>query len=96
MEQVRIKPPLTDDLVRYGIDVGYRRGRKRGLVRGRAEGLRRALLLTYEARFGTTPPGLIAALEEIHDPEALAGWQAIFTTRTARGIAAALRRSRQG
>lgn len=111
IDQVRTRPPLTDDLVRYGIDVGYRRGKQRGLLRGRAEGraegraqgraevlrrLRRALRVTYEARFGTPPPEIVEALRETKSPEALIGLQAIFATRSARGIAAALRRRGQG
>jgi hypothetical protein len=100
MEQARVKPPLTDDLVRYGIDVGYRRGRRRGLQRGlerglergRGEGLslglQRALLTTYAARFGEAPPGVVSAVEATRDPETLLAWQEVFSTRSAAAISA--------
>jgi hypothetical protein len=58
--------------------------------------LRRALCVTYEARFGAPPPEIVEALKATRSPEALLGLQAIFSTRTARGIASALRRGRQG
>lgn len=83
MEQANVKPPLTDDLVRYGIDVGYRRGRRCGLQRG----LQQALLATYAARFGEAPPELAAAVNATRAPETLLAWQAVFSTRTAAAIA---------
>jgi hypothetical protein len=100
MEQVqmRVKPPLTNDFVRYGIDVGRRKGLRRGRTegerRGRSQGLllglRQALLATYVARFGEPPPELVAAVESTRDPKALIAWQAVVSTRSAAAIAKAV------
>ena len=97
MEMERGKPVIVDELVLYGQDLGYRRGRRQGLKQGREQGreqgMRRALLATYEARFGVVPSALAAAVEAIRDADALLEWQAVFSTRSAREIAAALRAS---
>jgi hypothetical protein len=48
--------------------------------RGRDEGLQQGLLAAHAARFGTTPPELVAAIEGTHDEETLRRWYLLIIT----------------
>jgi hypothetical protein len=60
--------------------------------RVQGEGIRKALVGSYEARFGLLPPALREAIEamEMEDESTWLRWVALFSTATADEIAAAL------
>jgi hypothetical protein len=67
-------PPLViEDLVRFGEDRGYERGRNEGLDAGRVE-LRRSVLELLEARGIEIEPGVRARIATENDLERLRGW----------------------
>lgn len=63
---------------------------KQGREEGREQGLRRALVSSYQARFGSVPEPLRAALELTEDEDTLLGWVPLFTTGSVEDIAAAV------
>lgn len=73
-----------------GIKRGLKRGLQRGREEGREQGLRRALVTSYQARFGTMPEPLHAAIEATEDEDTLLGWVPLFTTGSVEDIAAAV------
>jgi hypothetical protein len=46
MNEISMEPVIIDDLVAFGEDIGF----ERGIKTGRLEGIREALLTTFEAR----------------------------------------------
>jgi hypothetical protein len=61
-----------------------------GLEVGLGEGLRRALLISYQARFGSVSEPLREAVELTEDEDTLLGWVPLFTTGSIEEIAAAV------
>jgi hypothetical protein len=64
--------------------------------RVQGEGIREALVGSYEARFGTLPPALREAIEAMEDKSTLMRWVALFSTATADEIAATLLAGKPG
>jgi len=58
--------------------------------RVQGEGIQKALVSSYEARFGSLPPALREAIEATEDEPTLLRWAGLFSTATADEIAAAL------
>lgn len=81
--------------LQQGLEQGLQQGRREGVVRGVAQGMQRALLATYQARFGAVPRGIKAAIEEVKSARRLLQWQEIVSTRSAEEIARALLPSEQ-
>lgn len=75
----------TQDIVESLIQ----QGRKEGL----SEGLAKALLAFYEARFGAPPAELSAAVGRMQDPAILSDWIQLAGTRSAEDFASAVRAS---
>lgn len=65
-------------------------GLERGREEGREEGLRRALVTSYQARFGSMPEPLHAAIEATEDEDTLLDWVSLFTTGSVEDILAAV------
>lgn len=61
-----------------------------GLEVGLREGLNRALVSSYQARFGSMPDSLREAFEATEDEHTLLGWVPLFTTGSVEDIAAAV------
>lgn len=65
---------------------------KEGERLGRARAARRMVRAIYEERFGDLPPDIAAVLRTTRDPAVLEGWVLLAATRTARQLAAAIRK----
>jgi hypothetical protein len=65
--------------------------RSEGRKEGRLQMVRDGLATVYEARFGTLPPALKAAIESVEEESTLRQWLAPFATRTHNEIAALVR-----
>lgn len=61
-----------------------------GLEVGLREGLHRALVSSYQARFGSVPDSLLQAIELAEDEHTLLGWVPLFTTGSVEEIEAAV------
>jgi hypothetical protein len=72
------------------------RWERRVREQGRAEGLRKALLDTYQVRFGGVPPIIESALQRSQDSDGLAKWVPLFLTKSAGEIADVLRSAPRG
>jgi hypothetical protein len=69
----------------------YEQWEQRVAAKGKAEGLVRTLIATYETRFGPIPAALSSALAKVATPETTERWVGLFVTGSAQDIAAALR-----
>jgi hypothetical protein len=59
-----------------------------GLEVGLRGGLYRALVSSYQARFGSVPDSLLEAIELTEDEHTLLGWVPLFTTGSVEDITA--------
>ena len=81
----------TDDLYEQWKQRIRQEGRQEGRREGSQQVRQQALFSAYQARFGSVPPELGAAMERVAaEPEAFAHWIAVVTTRPEQDIAAAL------
>jgi hypothetical protein len=66
------------------------KSRKEGLEEGREQGIRQSLVDLYEARFGSIPATLRAAIEATEDEDTLRQWVVLAGTGSAQEIGAAV------
>lgn len=76
--------------IAQGVERGIAQGIERGIAQGVEQGIARTLIDVYEARFGTIPAELRAALERTHDEAALRSFSKLFGVGSASEIAEAL------
>ena len=65
----------------------------KGIEKGIEKGLKKSLIEVYQARFGTVPSEMVAAVEATHDEAVLSRWLKRTATGTPEEIAAAVRSS---
>src|SRR5262245_45619965 len=76
--------------MKKGLEQGVKKGLEQGVKKGLEQGVKKGLVKLYRARFGELPPAIMAAIEAMHDPEALDRWLDLFEVKSADEIAAAL------
>jgi hypothetical protein len=69
----------------------YEAIKREGREEGRAEGAARALLAVWTARFGKPPTAIVAAVEGVHDLDALSSWTTLAVTASRDEVERAIR-----
>lgn len=76
-----LRSPEDEELAMTTSDI-YETWKQRVHDEGVQEGLQKGLVTFYQARFGTMPPQLRAALEAVSDPAVLERWSSIIATQS--------------